>query len=191
MRAHIRVSEGGRHRRLHRDVESTPSLTDASRSSLRSPRARTSSCWPSTRASTSTRQPLPPARVADDLDLFARRYGDDPVLHLFGPPLVAWSGTWERPGRHTATSRTAPRPAAGRGHGAAVRRLPTARRFGRGQPLLLGVGRPDDHAQPAHKLADMGRSRPCANGLWIAPVAPGFDARLVGGTSPRCRGATA
>jgi hypothetical protein len=42
------------------------------------------------------------------------------------------------------------------------------------------------------KLAEMGRAVHRRGGRWIAPAAPGFDARLIGGTTvvPRRKGAT-
>ena len=41
------------------------------------------------------RNPLPAARVARDLRLFAARYAADPAFDLFAKPLVIWSGTWK------------------------------------------------------------------------------------------------
>jgi hypothetical protein len=42
---------------------------------------------------------------------------------------------------------------------------------------------PDSHSGYLDKLTAMGEAIHKNRGLWIAPAAPGFDARLVGGTS--------
>jgi len=138
------------------------------------------------------RQPLPLATVSADLALFARRYAADPVFDLFGKPVVIWTGS-ERRGRAE---------------------LEEAVRGVRGKLLVLGdaksvesceaTGPPLDGqayywssidpvlGNSAQKLAAMSRAVHRTGGLWIAPVAPGFDARLVGGARavPRRDGET-
>jgi hypothetical protein len=42
---------------------------------------------------------------------------------------------------------------------------------------------PDTYPGYAAKLADMSKTVHESKGLWIAPAAPGFDARLIGGTT--------
>jgi len=42
---------------------------------------------------------------------------------------------------------------------------------------------PDSHSNYLDKLTEMGETIHKNGGIWIAPAAPGFDARLVGGTS--------
>ena len=42
---------------------------------------------------------------------------------------------------------------------------------------------PDSHSNYLDKLTAMGKAIHNNAGIWIAPAAPGFDARLVGGTS--------
>lgn len=41
------------------------------------------------------RNPLPPARIAADLDYFTQTFAADPVFDLFERPVVIWSGTWK------------------------------------------------------------------------------------------------
>ena len=62
----------------------------------------------------------------------------------------------------------------------------------RRQRLLLVVGQSRDLPRLRGKLPEMGRAVHRRRGLWIAPAAPGFDARLIGGTTvvPRRKGAT-
>lgn len=130
------------------------------------------------------RHPLPVARVAADLDQFADHYASREPFRLFEKPLVIWSGTW----RFRASD------------------IASVSRHLRGRVLLLasekdvaGYRRVARHVDgnayywssvdPARwptywtKLVTMGRAVHDHGGLWIAPAAPGFDARLVGGSS--------
>ncbi len=129
------------------------------------------------------RQPQPVERVASDLDEFARRYAGDRAFQLFPRPLVIWSGTW------------AFSPAE-------IARVTTARRD---RLLILASERSVDSYQrltsivdgnayywssvdpttfPGYqqKLDGFSQAVHGHGGIWIAPAAPGFDARLIGGT---------
>jgi len=129
------------------------------------------------------RDPLPVERVAADLTWFEQTFGDHPVFQLFGKPLVIWSGTWEFSDEDIAL---------------AASQL-------EGQILLLASERQvEDYEQVAgwvdgnayywssvdpfdtpryqEKLTAMGETIHRDGGLWIAPAAPGFDARLIGGS---------
>jgi hypothetical protein len=61
-----------------------------------------------------------------------------------------------------------------------------------GNAYYWGSVNPDTYPGYSQKLAEMGSAVHERGGLWIAPAAPGFDARLVGGTSvvPRRDGTT-
>ncbi len=130
------------------------------------------------------RRPLPAQKVAQDLDLLARRYGKSPVFGGFAKPVVAWSGTWQF----------------------SPRQIEHVRKVVDGRLLLLGTEKnaedyeakaplfdgdlyywgavnPDTYPRYAEKLAEMSRAAHAHGGLWFAPAAPGFDARLVGGKS--------
>jgi hypothetical protein len=128
------------------------------------------------------RAPLPAPRIAADLDFFATEFGDHPVFDMFGKPLVIWSGTWQLSRDEIS--------------------LVTATR--RDRLLILASERnPDDvrniadlvdgnayywssvnpHTFPGYvdKLQAMEQAVRERGGIWIAPAAPGFDARLLGG----------
>jgi len=132
------------------------------------------------------RRPLDDATVASDIKWFLDTYGTSPVFDVFGRPAVVWSGTW---GYTDAQIKRV------RGLIGAPDRI-----------LLLGSERsgtsytaraalydgnayywssPDPLTTPGYEkrlqtIADAVRAD---SGIWIAPAAPGFDARLVGGTS--------
>jgi hypothetical protein len=139
------------------------------------------------------RNPQPIDRIASDLDFFIESFGDDPVFRIYERPLVIWSGTWKFSHEEIATV--------------------TGSR--RDQLLLLASEKSvegyeqiaelvdgdayywssvDPSIDKAHrqKLEEMGAAIHQMGGLWIAPAAPGFDARLVGGTRvvPRNGGET-
>ena len=131
------------------------------------------------------RNPLPAARVASDLDLLHERYGDDPAFKLMGDrPLVVWTGTWSYSNEDIATV-TEPRRNA-------LRILASAKNvadYTRVAPLVDGNlyywSSVDPTTMNNHetKLTDMAKVVRASGGLWIAPAAPGFDARQVGGKS--------
>jgi hypothetical protein len=129
------------------------------------------------------RQPLPATRVARDLRWFAHHYAGDPVFNVFGKPAVVWSGTWKFT------------PAAVESVTAQVRRsllVLASEKNTRGYERLSGSVDGDAYywssVDPStdsgydSKLAEMGQAVHRTGGLWLPPAAPGFDARLVGGT---------
>ena len=130
-----------------------------------------------------TRRPLAVDQIAADFDVFLNHFAADPAFRMFAKPLVVWSGTWE----------FAPED---------VARVTSSRRE---QLLILGSERsaeayqrlaglvdgdayywssvdPDVDRNFRQKLSGMGQAVHDHGGLWIAPAAPGFDARLLGGT---------
>ncbi|HEU4424711.1 MAG TPA: endo-1,3-alpha-glucanase family glycosylhydrolase [Pilimelia sp.] len=131
-----------------------------------------------------SRRPQPVARVAADLDHFVNRYAGDPVFELFDRPLVIWSGTW----RFSATD-----------IGAVTRQLrpdllvlgseKSADGYRRIAGLVDGDAyywssvNPETNRNHTPKLNEMGSLVHANHGLWIAPAAPGFDARMIGGTT--------
>jgi hypothetical protein len=142
------------------------------------------------------RNPLDSARIASDLQWFADTYADDAVFDAFsGPPAVIWSGTWRFSVDEIGSVRSAV---------SAPERL-----------LLLGSERSgtdyrakadvldgdayywssaDPQRTPGYdrRLGELSDAVIADGGRWIAPAAPGFDARLVGGTGvvPRRGGET-
>lgn len=130
------------------------------------------------------RQPLPAARIASDLDYFARSYGDDPAFRIFDRPLVVWSGTPEFSPAQIAnvTRRLRERLLilASEHDPADYSRLVDAVD---GEAYYWSSVDPATFPDYPERLAAFGRAVHAHQGLWIAPAAPGFDARLVGGTS--------
>ncbi len=103
---------------------------------------------------------------------------------LFDRPLVIWAGTWKFSVEDVAAV-AGPRRRS-------LLILASERNVDGYQRLAGQVGgdayywssvNPDTFKGYDDKLAAMGRAVHAQGGLWLAPVAPGFDARLVGGTS--------
>ncbi|GMR11562.1 MAG: hypothetical protein BMS9Abin28_2397 [Anaerolineae bacterium] len=129
------------------------------------------------------RRPLPVERIAADLDYFLRSYADREVFDLYGLPVVIWSGTWEFSREEIATVVD---PLRGR-----LQILASERQLEDYEAIADVV---DGNAyywssvDPARfpgyqdKLDGMGDAVHVRGGLWIAPAAPGFDARLIEGT---------
>jgi len=139
------------------------------------------------------RNPLPARRVAHDLRWFAGRYAHDPVFDVFGKPLVVWSGTWKFSAGAVAAVTSSVRPSllvlASEKNLNGYRRLAGAVD---GDAYYWSSVDPYRDRGYQSKLDSMAQAVHGGQGLWIAPAAPGFDARLVGGTRvvPRADGAT-
>jgi glycosyl hydrolase family 99 len=130
------------------------------------------------------REPLPIDQVKRDLTSFLDVYGADPVFEIFGEkPTVVLSGTWKFT----------------RADIAELRRLRTQVNILASERNVDGYKRiadlvdgdlyywssvdPNTHPRYGGKLRDMSRVIHARDGLWIAPAAPGFDARLLGKTT--------
>jgi Glycosyl hydrolase family 71 len=128
------------------------------------------------------RNPLPVERVRRDLTQAAERYARAPAFALFDRPLVIWSGTWRYSPAQVAQ---VVRPLRQRLLVLASEQNP------QGVRRLAGLvdgdayywSSVDPRRTPGYraKLAAMARAVHAQGGLWIAPAAPGFDARKVGG----------
>ena len=131
------------------------------------------------------RDPLPVAQVRHDLEQFADAYGDDPVFQLLGPrPVVALSGTWlysEEELRSIAA------PVASRllllGTEKSVSGYERVAPVVEGNLYYWSSADPEKTPHYRDKLQAMSDAVHARCGLWVAPVAPGFDARDVGGRS--------
>jgi hypothetical protein len=129
------------------------------------------------------RDPLPAEQVAADLESFLRRYGSHPVFQLFGKPLLIWSGTWEFSPEDVAF-------VASRLPGeflllASERQVNEYERLAQwvdGNAYYWSSVDPVDTPRYEEKLVGMGEAVHRSGGIWIAPAAPGFDARLIGGS---------
>ena len=139
------------------------------------------------------RNPLPAARVARDLRLFAARYAADPAFDLFAKPVVIWSGTWKFSRAEVASVTRSLRSKllilASEKDKAGYERLAD---LVDGDAYYWSSVNPDTFPGYIAKLQAMSSAIHARHGLWFAPAAPGFDARLVGGTRvvPRKNGVT-
>jgi hypothetical protein len=131
-----------------------------------------------------TRNPLLPSQVDADLNYFIEHYGNNSVFHLFQKPLVIWSGTWEYSVDEiksvTQSRRNDILILASEKNVEGYQRLSN---FVDGDAYYWSSVNPDNHPSYLDKLTTMADAVHNHGGIWIAPAAPGFDARLVGGTS--------
>jgi len=130
------------------------------------------------------REPLPAARVARDLDWFRANLADRTAFRAFRKPLVIWSGTW-RFSRREVASVARPRRddlliLASERNVAGYRRLAGVVD---GDAYYWASVNPRTYPDQGAKLRELGRAVHAGGGIWIPSAAPGFDARLVGGTS--------
>ena len=130
------------------------------------------------------RVPLPPARIATDLDFFADTYGNTPVFDIFGKPFVVLTGT------SVMTKATVAKIAEPRRNRlfilASDKNIKSYERIADvvdGNLYYWSSVNPHNHSGYAEKLISFGNAVRAHGGIWVAPAAPGFDARLVGGTS--------
>jgi hypothetical protein len=131
------------------------------------------------------RQPLPVARVAADFKTFRDTFSQDPVFfRIGGKPLTIWSGTWAYTHDDIAAVTSPVRPD--------LQVLNTQKNVHDyeaiadvtdGDAYYWSSVNPDTNTNHDGKLADMARAVHATGKYWIAPFAPGFDARLVGGKS--------
>jgi hypothetical protein len=128
------------------------------------------------------RDPIPVTQVNRDLTKFAQTYAANPVFDIGGKPIVIWSGTWGF-SRADISAVTA-------GLRQRIRILASERDID-GLNRVGDIVDGDayywsslDSNAPDYldKLTAMGAVVHANSGLWIAPVAAGFDARLVGGS---------
>jgi hypothetical protein len=135
------------------------------------------------------RKALPVAEVAKDFARFRDQYASDPVfLRLGGKPLTIWSGTWSF--NHTEVAQvTAPV----RGSMLVLNTEKSVKGYRRiadvtdGDAYYWSSVDPGTNPTYAAKLSAMSTAIHQDGKYWIAPFAPGFDARLVGGTQTVAR----
>jgi Glycosyl hydrolase family 99 len=131
-----------------------------------------------------SREPLPPARVANDLDFFISHFAKRKPFRAFKKPVVIWSGTW-RFSREEIASVTESR----RDRLLLLASEKDLEGWERVGDLVDGNGyywssvNPDTFPNYEEKLTAMGAAVHAKHGLWFAPAAPGFDALLIGGTT--------
>jgi glycosyl hydrolase family 99 len=130
------------------------------------------------------RNPLPLDQVGSDLTYFIEHYSRHPAFDLFEKPLVIWSGTWEfsvdEIKRITQNMRERSLILASEKNLEGYQRLSA---FVDGNAYYWSSVNPNTHSGYSDKLMTMGDAIHKNKGIWIAPAAPGFDARLIGGDS--------
>jgi len=140
-----------------------------------------------------SRRPLPIERVARDMAVFRDEYATDPVFDIFGKPMLIWSGTWAFDAADIAsvTARLRQRLLVLATEKSVEGYARVASSFD-GDAYYWSSVDPLTNPGYARKLRDMSSAVHGHGGLWLAPFAPGFDARDVGGTStvPRRDGQT-
>jgi Glycosyl hydrolase family 99 len=137
------------------------------------------------------RDPLVVDRIEKDLDYFIQEYDADPAFNVFGSafgeafnkPVVIWSGTWkfslqdiERVGksRRSKIQLLASEKS--------VQDYERVASLVDGNAYYWSSINAETNNSFGAKLNDMAAAVHAHGGLWLAPAAPGFDARLVGGT---------
>jgi Glycosyl hydrolase family 99 len=132
-----------------------------------------------------SRNPLPVSQVAADFLTFRNEFASDPVFfRLGGKPLTIWSGTWAFSHNDVAKVTGPVRDS--------MLVLNTQKNVKDYQQLAdvtdgdayyWSSVNPDTNTGHSTKLTAMSQAVHQNGKYWIAPFAPGFDARLVGGTS--------
>ena len=138
-------------------------------------------------------RPLPMTEVSRSFRYFVSHYARDPVFDVFGKPLVVWSGTWAYSRTQQASISTVYGP---RLILLASDKEPAS--YAGAASLFHGDAYYWSSVNPLHtpgyekKLHEFSTVIHQRGGLWIAPAAPGFNARAVGGVRdvPRRGGQT-
>ena len=130
------------------------------------------------------RNPLPVERVATDLEYFVDHYANHAAFNLFGKPVVIWSGTWKFSHDQIAFVTEGLQDylliLASEKNTKGYERLADVVD---GDAYYWSSVNPDTFPGYAEKLAGVGEGIHANEGLWIAPVAAAFDAKLIGGTT--------
>jgi hypothetical protein len=129
------------------------------------------------------RNPLPINQIDQDFEYFVQHYADSPVFKMYDKPVVIWSGTWEFSPSDVSQVTS--------GYRNRLLILASERNVDGyislanavdGNAYYWSSADPTNRTNYQNKLIDMGAAVHENGGLWIAPAAPGFDARLLGGT---------
>ena len=130
------------------------------------------------------RKPLPVEQVNADLHYFINRYAQQPVFNLFEKPMVIWSGTWkfslEEIQSVVKNKREDILILASEKNVKDYQRLA---KLVDGDAYYWSSVNPGQHSGYAEKLIAMGEAVHDNAGIWVAPAAPGYDSRMLGGTT--------
>jgi hypothetical protein len=129
------------------------------------------------------RNPLPIEQIDSDFGYFLEKYADHPAFEMYDKPLVIWSGTWEfsREEIEDVTQNYRDRLYILASERDADEYLRMADLVD-GNAYYWSSVDPYRNTNYQNRLDDMSRVVHEYGGFWIAPAAPGFDARLIGGT---------
>lgn len=129
------------------------------------------------------RQPLPVDLIISDLSYFTETYADHPAFAMYDRPVVILSGTWEFSASEISLISNNFRDSL---------YILGSERNVEGYLRIASVvdgnayywSSVDPLTFPGYeeKLTAMGEAVHDRRGIWVAPAAPGFDARLIGGT---------
>jgi glycosyl hydrolase family 99 len=131
-----------------------------------------------------SRNPLPVGQVDADLKYFLDKYANDPAFDYFDKPLIIWSGTWKYSVEEIQSVVQDKRDRAF--ILASEKNVEGYQRLANivdGDAYYWSSVNPESQTGHMAKLTEMSVAIHANHGLWIAPAAPGFDARLLGGTS--------
>jgi hypothetical protein len=130
------------------------------------------------------RNPLPISRIANDFTYFIEQFAWRPAFSLFSKPVIIWSGTWmfseEEISQVTTGRRNVLYILASERN---TNRYSDLKSYIDGNAYYWSSVNPETYPGYLEKLTEMSNTVHETGGLWIAPAAPGFDARLIGGTT--------
>lgn len=131
-----------------------------------------------------SRDPLTVKRISEDLDEFIAHHLHHPSLQVFSKPIVIWSGTWRFSAKQIdSVTRSRRDKLLILGTAKSVKDYQRIASLLDGNAYYWSSVNVDTNPNYESKLKDMANAIHARNGLWIAPAAPGFDARMVGGTN--------
>lgn len=130
------------------------------------------------------RQPLPLSTVDNDFEHFIKYYAHQPAFGMYDKPVIIWSGTWEYSPQDIYSVTSGYRDylyiLASEKNVTGYERVAHAVD---GNAYYWSSVNPETFPGYEEKLAGMGEAVHRSGGLWVAPASPGFDARLIGGTT--------
>jgi hypothetical protein len=132
------------------------------------------------------RNPIPAATVGADISWFADHYGSDPVFDVYGKLAVVWSGSWQFSDAQIAGVRTqvgAPDRLLLLGSEKDAASYTARASLFDGDAYYWSSADPLSTPGYQKRLTQLGAAVHADQGIWLAPAAVGFDARLNGGTT--------
>ena len=130
------------------------------------------------------RDPLSIKQIDADFSYFIDHFADDPAFDLYEKPVLIWSGTWKFTRDDIAAVVQGKKD-----HLLILASEKNVEGYQRIADLVDGDAyywssvNPDTFPGYTGKLTAMSDAIHANGGLWIAPAAAGFDARLIGGTT--------